>query len=134
MPIHADLLIINAHMFTMAGDGVGYVAQGALAVANERIVDAGPTADLQKRVEATTTLDAAGSALLPGLVDVHMHTPWAIARGVAQDVANWMQKALSPYARHMTPAASLAGTRINVLEALKAGTTTFGDYTKPVPG
>ncbi|MEZ4714015.1 MAG: amidohydrolase family protein [Caldilineaceae bacterium] len=134
MPIHADLLIINAHLFTMAGDGVGYVANGALAVAGARIVDVGPTADLLARVEAAETLNAAGSALLPGLVDVHMHTPWAIARGVAQDVANWMQKALSPYARHMTPAAALAGTRINVLEALKAGTTTFGDYTKPVPG
>ena len=54
--------------------------------------------------------------------------------GVAQDVANWMQKALSPYARHMSPEASLAATRLNVLEALKFGTTTFGDYAWPLPG
>jgi 5-methylthioadenosine/S-adenosylhomocysteine deaminase len=63
-----------------------------------------------------------------------MHTPLAIVRGVAQDVTHWMQRALSPYSRHITPAAALAGTRLNVLEALKAGTTTFVDYTKPVPG
>lgn len=134
MTIHADLLITNAYMFTMTGEGVGYMANGALAVAGERIVEVGPTVELLERIEAVETLDASGCALLPGLIDVHMHTPWAIARGVAQDVANWMQKALSPYARHMTSAASLAGTRINVLEALKAGTTTFGDYTKPVSG
>jgi 5-methylthioadenosine/S-adenosylhomocysteine deaminase len=71
---------------------------------------------------------------MPGLVDAHMHTPWAVVRGVAQDVGQWMQRALAPYARHITDAASLAGTRLNVLEALKAGSTTFGDYAHPVPG
>jgi len=36
--------------------------------------------------------------------------------------------------RHMTPEAALAGVKLNVLEALKAGTTTLGDYARPVPG
>jgi 5-methylthioadenosine/S-adenosylhomocysteine deaminase len=53
---------------------------------------------------------------------------------VAQDVAHWMQRALAPYSRHITPPASLAGTRLNVLEALKAGTTTLVDYARPHPG
>jgi 5-methylthioadenosine/S-adenosylhomocysteine deaminase len=34
----------------------------------------------------------------------------------------------------MTPAAMVAGTQLNIIEALKVGTTTFGDYAKPVPG
>jgi 5-methylthioadenosine/S-adenosylhomocysteine deaminase len=45
-----------------------------------------------------------------------------------------MQRALAPYSRHLTPEASLAGAKLNVLEALKAGTTTMVDYTHPVPG
>jgi 5-methylthioadenosine/S-adenosylhomocysteine deaminase len=45
-----------------------------------------------------------------------------------------MQKALAPYMRHVTPAAALAGVKLNVLEALKAGTTTMVDYTSPRPG
>jgi 5-methylthioadenosine/S-adenosylhomocysteine deaminase len=45
-----------------------------------------------------------------------------------------MQKALAPYSRHITSSAALAGTRLNALEALKAGTTTHGDYGRPVPG
>ena len=78
-------------------------------------------------------MDAADCAVLPGLIDAHMHTPWAIVRGVAQDVAHWMQRRWLPILRHLTPEAALAGTRLNVLEALKAGTTTMVDYTRPIP-
>jgi len=131
---HADILLTHAHLFTMQGDGVGYIADGAVAVEGRRIVAVGPTADLTPRFRADETLDATGCAVLPGLIDAHMHTPWAIARGVAQDVAHWMQKALAPYSRHLTPEAALAGAKLNVIEALKAGTTTMVDYTHPVPG
>jgi 5-methylthioadenosine/S-adenosylhomocysteine deaminase len=134
MTEYADTLITHAHLFTMEGDGVGYIADGAVAVAGSRLVGVGKTAALTRRFEAAEAIDATGFALLPGLVDVHMHTPLAIVRGVAQDVGNWMQAALAPYARHLTPEALVAGSRLNVLEGLKAGTTTFGDYTRPVPG
>jgi 5-methylthioadenosine/S-adenosylhomocysteine deaminase len=131
---HADVLVTHAHLFTMAGDGVGYVADGAVAVRGSRIAAVGPTAELVARFRAADTLDAGGCAVLPGLIDAHIHTPLAIVRGVAQDVAHWMQRALAPFSRHITPAAALAGTRLNVLEALKAGTTTLVDYTRPFPG
>ncbi|MBM4461345.1 MAG: amidohydrolase family protein [Chloroflexi bacterium] len=131
---HADILLTHAHLFTMQGAGVGYIADGAAAVEGNRIVAVGSTADLTPRFQADETLDATGCAVLPGLIDAHMHTPWAIARGVAQDVAHWMQKALAPYSRHLTPEAALAGAKLNVIEALKAGTTTMVDYTQPVPG
>ena len=32
MPEHADALITHAYLFTMQGDGVGYIADGAVAV------------------------------------------------------------------------------------------------------
>ena len=134
MPEPIDFLFLHAHLFTMQGDGVGYVPDGAVAVRGEHIVDVGSTADLQAKFDAREVVDASRHALLPGLIDAHMHTPWAVVRGVAQDVANWMQKGLAPYARHLSPEASLAGTRLNVLEALKAGTTTLGDYATPLEG
>ncbi len=128
------ILITHAHLFTMQGNGVGYVADGAVAIQGQRIVAVGPTDDLVARFQADETIDATDHAVLPGLVDAHMHTPLAIVRGVAQDVGHWMQKALAPYSRYVGPNAALAGTRLNVIEALKAGTTTFGDYTRPYPG
>jgi 5-methylthioadenosine/S-adenosylhomocysteine deaminase len=134
MPEHVDTLITHAHLFTMQGDGVGYVADGAVAITGSQIAAVGTTADLSGRLQPAKVIDASFCAVLPGLIDAHMHTPEAIVRGVAQDVANWMQRALAPYSRHLTPEALLAGTQLNVLEALKAGTTTFGDYHRPYPG
>ena len=127
-------LVTHAHLFTMEGQGVGYIADGAVAVQSGRIVDVGATTELAGRFEAVETIDASGCAVLPGLIDAHMHTPLAIVRGVAQDVAHWMQRALAPYSRYITMEAACAGSRLNVLEALKAGTTTFVDYTRPFPG
>ena len=118
----------------MRGTGVGYVADGALAIEQGRIVAVGATSALAARFAADETIDATGHAVLPGLIDAHMHTPWAVVRGVAQDVAHWMQRGLAPYSRHMSADAMLAGTRLNVLEALRAGTTTFGDYATPYDG
>jgi 5-methylthioadenosine/S-adenosylhomocysteine deaminase len=134
MPEHVDIIVAHAHLFTLEGSGVGYIADGGVAVQGTRIVAVDATEQLLNLFEADETIDATGCAVLPGLIDAHMHTPLAIVRGVAQDVDHWMQRALAPYSRHITPAAARAGSRLNVLEALKAGTTTQVDYTRPFPG
>ena len=113
MSQHVDTLITQAHTFTLQGDGVGYIADGAVAVQDSRIAAVGLTTDLINRFQADEVIEATNCALLPGLIDAHMHTTLAIVRGVAQDVANWMQRALAPYSRHITPTAALAGTRLS---------------------
>ena len=134
MPQSVDLLVLHAHLLTMQGKGVGYLRDGAVAVRADSIVDVGSSTELAQRYQAGETLDASGCAVLPGLVDVHMHTVYAIVRGVAQDISDWMQKGLAPFARHMDADAARAGTRLNIIEAMQAGTTTMGDYVRPYPG
>lgn len=129
-----DTLVTHAHLFTLQDQGVGYIADGAVAVDKGRIAAVGDTGDLTRRHSAREVLDATGCAVLPGLIDAHMHTSLAIIRGVAQDVSHWMQRALAPYTRHIKREDSLAGTRLGILEALKAGTTTFVDNGRPVSG
>jgi 5-methylthioadenosine/S-adenosylhomocysteine deaminase len=131
---YVDTLIAHGHLFTMQGEGVGYIADGAVAIRGPRIVAVGPTDDLSASFQAGETIDASDCAVLPGLIDAHMHTHLAILRGVAQDVKHWMQKALAPYWDHTTDEAQTAGSRLNAVEALKAGTTTHGDYGGPRPG
>ena len=127
-------MITHGHLFTMRGPGVGYIADGAVAIRGSRIVAVGPTAELSARFHADETIDAGDCAVLPGLVDAHMHTTLSILRGVAQDVRHWMQKGLSPFTRHIPAEAQAVATQLNAVEALKAGTTTHGDYGRPYPG
>lgn len=134
MPEPVDILLTHAHLFTMQGEGVGYVSDGAVAIRGDSIAAVGSSDVLVNNWSAKETIDASGHVLLPGLIDAHMHTAWAIARGVAQDVSQWMQLGLAPFARHLLPAMALAGTRLNILEALRAGTTTMGDYATPYEG
>ena len=130
----SDYLFTNAHLLTMQGTGVGYIKNGAVAVENGRIVAVGKTADLQKNISAKETIDAKQMCIMPGLIDGHMHASYAVVRGVAQDVWNWMQAGLAPYHKYMDQPAFLAGTRTCVLEGIKAGTTLFGDYAWPMDG
>ncbi|MCB0075334.1 MAG: amidohydrolase, partial [Caldilineaceae bacterium] len=70
---HADILITHGHLLTMQGDGVGYMADGALAIGGNRILAVGATSVLQTRFDADETIDATGHAVMPGLIDAHMH-------------------------------------------------------------
>ena len=94
MTIIADTLITNVDLLTMCGQGVGYMQDGAVAIRGTEIIGVDSTKALIAGVNAQNTIDGIGKILMPGLIDAHMHTPWAVVRGVAQDIDNWMQKGL----------------------------------------
>lgn len=123
-----DLLVLGPHFFTMSGEGVGYQADQAMAVDRGRIVAIGPASELRAAYRAERTLDASGCAVLPGFIDAHMHTGLAILRGLAQDTRNWMMDGLGPFIGLAGGAAAQAGSRLAVVEAVRAGTTTLGEY------
>jgi imidazolonepropionase len=53
------------------------IADGAVLVQDDTIVDIGVSADLRKAYPSEPTLDAAGKVIMPGLVDPHTHAIWA---------------------------------------------------------
>jgi 5-methylthioadenosine/S-adenosylhomocysteine deaminase len=122
------MLVRGAHLLTMQGEGVGYVADGAVVVDRGRIVAVGAWAELAGEYEAEQVIEAPHHAVLPGLIDAHMHMHLALLRGLAQDTRNWMLYGVGPFVPHLTAEARLAGSKLAVVEALKAGTTTFGEY------
>jgi 5-methylthioadenosine/S-adenosylhomocysteine deaminase len=75
-------------------------------------------------------IDASGKAVMPGLIDAHVHTHLGLFRGEAQDIpeAEWMTKAVEPFVRHLTEDSAVKSARLIVTEGLKAGTTLFNDY------
>lgn len=76
--MNRDHLWRNARLATMAGDGLGLVEQGALAVRDGRIAWVGPEADLPAGEGPET--DCEGRLLTPGLIDCHTHLVFAGSR------------------------------------------------------
>ena len=119
-----DTLVRGGHLFAMTGGGVGYVAEGSVAIDRGCIEAVAAWGELAGRYEADEVIDARDHVILPGLIDAHMHTHLAILRGLAQDTKHWMLHGVGPFAPYVTEAAAEAGTRLAVVEALRSGTTT----------
>src|SRR5687767_8724050 len=95
-----DTLVTGGHLLTMIGDGVGFVRDGAVAIAGRSIVAVGPRAEIEQQDRARERIDATGMLVMPGLIDAHVHSAATIARGLAQEVQPWMASAYGPLMRH----------------------------------
>lgn len=129
-----DLLFTHAVVLTMQGGGAGILEDGAVGVLGDRIAAVGPTDEVVKAFPAHRVVNAAGKAVMPGLIDAHIHTGDGLIRGVAQDLHHWMQHGIWPFEETLRqdPDAVRKGSLLNILEALKAGTTTFCDFDTPM--
>jgi 5-methylthioadenosine/S-adenosylhomocysteine deaminase len=125
-----SILIKNGFLLTMQGDGLGTIENGAVAVEGQTIVAVGKNHEIIKKyANAEIVIDAKGKAVLPGFIDGHIHTGDSLLRGEAQDVPEieWMLKTVGPFGKYRKPEHSVKGSALGVLEAVKAGTTTFGE-------
>ncbi|MDP1677547.1 MAG: amidohydrolase [Bacteroidota bacterium] len=67
---HADLLVINALIYTVDDDNS---KAEAMAIRGSRIISIGSTQDIQNHFTSQNTIDAHGKTIVPGLIDSHAH-------------------------------------------------------------
>lgn len=123
-------LVVSMDPSVRGADGeLGVVEDGAVGVSGGELAYVGP-ADGVDPSAADEVIDAEGCAVLPGFVDAHAHTKYALLRGAAQDLPEieWMNDGLGPFAARTTPADDIAGCQLGAVEALAAGTTTVCEY------
>ena len=125
-----DLTATAPHMFTMQGDGVGYKANQTLVVDGGKIIAVLDEQTAKAEYTAEENLTLSHHMILPGFIDAHMHTGSNILRGLAQDTGYWMMYGIQPFSLQQTKEDYDVGSRVAMIEAVKAGTTTLGDYQK----
>ena len=79
-------------------------------------------------------LDAAGMALLPGLVNGHTHAAMTLMRGYGGDLPlmKWLQDKIFPVEAKLTADDVYWGTRLACVEMIRSGTVRFWDmYWQP---
>ncbi|WMJ77075.1 MULTISPECIES: amidohydrolase family protein [unclassified Sedimentibacter] len=125
---HVDMIVKAPHFYTMEGEGVGYKKEAAMIVDGGKIRDFIDINKVNQEYAADEVLDLEEHVVLPGLIDGHMHTACNVMRGLAQDTNNWMMYGLQPFDNAVNDDERDAGSRVAIIEAVKAGTTTLGDY------
>ncbi len=117
-----DLIIRNGYIITMDAQGRRY-RPGDLAIRNGIITAVGTNLSLHSDIE----LDAHGNAVLPGLINCHMHE--TLMRGLAEDLPlmQWLEEICFPKDRAERPEHIRAAAYMNQLEMIRSGITTFVD-------
>ena len=123
-----DMIVKAPFFYTMQGEGVGFQSGVAMVVDGRKIMDFVPLDKVDQEYEAEEVLDMSHHAIFPGFIDAHMHTPDNIFRGLAQDTNSWMMYGLQPFSNAGRKEERVAAGRLAIVEAIKAGTTTLGDY------
>lgn len=106
-------------------------ASVAVRVEGDRIVALG--AEVQP-APGDDVLDAAGMALLPGLVNGHTHAAMTLMRGYGDDLPlmTWLQDRIWPTEAKLTADDVYWGTRLACVEMIRSGTVRFWDmYWQP---
>jgi 5-methylthioadenosine/S-adenosylhomocysteine deaminase len=127
-PARADVVIANAVVVTM-NDAREILADGAVAIAGDRIVDVGPTADVDARTVGTERIDASHHVVVPGLVNAHIHvTGEPLTRGFVPDDVPFEENVfgwLSPLGACATENDERLAAQLAATEMLRTGTTAF---------
>lgn len=112
------------------GNGAPVLRNQALAIAEGRILAIGDAGTLEREYEPQQHLRLPHHLLLPGLINAHGHLAMSLLRGYAEDLPlkAWLEQRIWPAeAKFVDSTFVRDGTRLAMLEMLRAGITCFSD-------
>lgn len=117
-------LIRNGWIITM--NAKRQVLHGDLRFTGGEIREVG--ANLEAK-DGETVVDAAGSFVIPGLIQTHTHVIQTLFRGCADDLEllDWLQEKIWPFENAHNEASAKAAARLGLLEMQLLGTTAILD-------
>ncbi|MDQ3160372.1 MAG: amidohydrolase family protein, partial [Pseudomonadota bacterium] len=119
-----DVLIEAGWVVPVIPHGV-VLADHAVAISGSQILAILPTAQARARFAPAETVSRPDAALIPGLVNAHVHNPMTLLRGIADDLPLkvWLQKHIWPVeAAVIGPDFVADGVTLAIAEMLRGGT------------
>ncbi len=125
----ASTLFHNGAVVTLAEAGV--LDPGWVRTEGDRIAEVGAgVPDRHSRTAAERTVDLAGGALMPGMVNAHTHLFQTLFRGQADDkpLLDWLRECIWPAAVHLDADSAYVAARLGLVENLRGGATSVIDH------
>ena len=101
---------------------------GALLIRGDRIADIGSDRELADKYSSVeAVIDASRKAVIPGLINTHIHS--GLIRGTAEDLTlfEWLSKHVDPMHKALREEEAYGAARLCYAEGLKSGTTCMMD-------
>ena len=101
-----------------------------VVIERDRIVALLPTAQARQQYPNVTETRLDSHALIPGLINLHTHSPMTLMRGLADDtpLMTWLQDHVWPIeSKFLSENYVRDGTELACAEMLRSGTTCFAD-------
>lgn len=124
------ITVINARFVIPVRPARVVLENHSVVLQGEQIVECLPTNLARSRYTQADEVDLPGHALIPGLINMHTHSPMTLLRGFADDLQlqEWLEDHIWPIEKQFVSAEFVAdGTRLAIAEMLRAGTTCFND-------
>jgi cytosine/adenosine deaminase-related metal-dependent hydrolase len=114
----ATIVTVDPRRRVIEGGSI-LVKEGRIAEVRSSRSQSGSGAELK--------IQAKGMALIPGLVDTHMHLAQSLLRGCADDLSlvEWLKKRVWPIQAAFTEEDGRVSAELSMLEMVKSGTTSF---------
>jgi len=107
-----------------------WLAHHAVVLAEHKIVDILPKADISAKYPEIAVTELPGQVLMPGFVNSHCHAAMNLLRGLSDDLPlkEWLERAIWPVeAQFVDDTFVYQGTLHAIAEMLRSGTTCFQD-------
>ncbi|MDD3213742.1 MAG: amidohydrolase [Eubacteriales bacterium] len=107
---------------------IPFIEDAEIQIDGRMIVYAGPEKEAPPFMP-DRTIDGDGCLCMPGLVNLHTHTPMTFLRSVGADLVldDWLHKAIFPLERQWNEQWIRTATQLGCMEMLRFGTTSFND-------
>ena len=131
LPPRLGRVLIEGGVVVTVDDDFTVHDPGWLQISADRIVAVGsgaPPPEVRQSVEHV--IDAAGSAVMPGMVNAHTHLFQTIFRGLADDksLLDWLRDCIWPGAVHLDGESARLAALVGLVENLRSGATSVVDH------
>jgi len=127
---HTRITLIHPrYLVPVRPQGVVYDAW-SVAITDDLIVRLLPRDEAERSFPAAEAIELPDHVLLPGLINMHTHSPMNLLRGYADDMSLdvWLRQHIWPAEQEFVgPEFVTDGTRLAIVEMLRGGTTCFND-------